>query len=98
MVETEHSRTFHLVRAQLHYVAERLFVQTGDLIHLEIQDIDAQSVLNRRTMGEVLNNSWYKESPYPEGATAINCKECGACMKHCPQGINIPLMLKETLK
>ena len=56
------------------------------------------SVLNRRTMGEVLNNSWYKESPYPEGATAINCKECGACMKHCPQGINIPLMLKETLK
>lgn len=56
------------------------------------------AVLNKRTMGEVLNNSWYKQTKYPENATADKCKECGACMKHCPQGINIPKMLKETLK
>ena len=56
------------------------------------------AVLNKRTMGEVLNNSWYKQTKYPENATADKCKECGACMKHCPQGINIPQMLKETLK
>ena len=56
------------------------------------------AVLNRRTMGEVLNNEWYKKAEYPKDATAINCKECGACVKKCPQGINIPLVLKETLK
>ena len=56
------------------------------------------SVYNRHAMGEVLNNEWYKKAEYPKDATAIKCMECGACIKKCPQGINIPQVLKETLK
>lgn len=56
------------------------------------------SVYNRHAMGEVLNNEWYKKAEYPKSATASKCMECGACIKKCPQGINIPKVLKETLE
>ena len=56
------------------------------------------SVYNRHAMGEVLNNEWYKKAEYPKDATASKCMECGACIKKCPQGINIPKVLKETLE
>ena len=56
------------------------------------------SVYNRHAMGKVLNNEWYKKAEYPKDATALKCVECGACIKKCPQGINIPKVLKETLE
>mgnify|MGYP006380605467 CR=1 FL=1 len=56
------------------------------------------TVYNRHAMGEVLNNEWYKKMEYPKDATASLCVQCGACIKKCPQGINIPEVLKETLK
>lgn len=51
-------------------------------------------IMNNKSLGEVLNNEWYKNMSYLEDGAATLCKECGACLKKCPQHINIPEMLK----
>lgn len=41
-----------------------------------------------------VDKEMYNDNLIPEGKSAENCVECGACMTHCPQGINIPEKLK----
>lgn len=40
----------------------------------------------------------YKSHILPSGSGADKCIECGLCMKHCPQSLNIPEKLKEAHK
>lgn len=51
-------------------------------------------IMNNKSLGEVLNNEWFKNMKYPVDGASTLCKECGACLKKCPQHINIPEMLK----
>ena len=47
---------------------------------------------------KVSGNKWQFNSHYngiPEDSRADSCVNCGRCMKHCPQKIKIPDMLKQ---
>lgn len=52
-------------------------------------------VYNMHAMGNVLNNSWYKDIKYPQDAFADLCKKCRKCVRVCPQSIDIPKVLEE---
>ncbi len=42
-----------------------------------------------------VDREMYRDNLVPEKKGADQCIECGACMSHCPQGIQIPEKLKE---
>lgn len=45
-----------------------------------------------------IDKEMYKDNIIPSGAGADRCVECGICKGHCPQGLDIPEMLKEAHK
>jgi predicted aldo/keto reductase-like oxidoreductase len=45
-----------------------------------------------------VDKGMYKINLMPSGTGADKCISCGACAKHCPQGIDIPERLKEAHK
>ena len=48
--------------------------------------------VNERMGGIVFTNTY---RALPDARKAHNCVSCGACVEHCPQGIDIPKFMKE---
>ena len=45
-----------------------------------------------------VDREMYESNIVPSGTGADQCIECGACMEHCPQGLDIPKSLKDVHK
>lgn len=42
----------------------------------------------------VIDKAVYQSNLLPAGSGADQCVSCGICMKHCPQNLNIPQLLR----
>lgn len=62
------------------------------------QGVDIPGCFKAWNTKSMNTSNWISGTNLPEKGTPDKCIECGACMKHCPQHINIIEKLKEVRK
>lgn len=64
------------------------------------ENVDIPEIFKLYNSMNLMKTHWVDKEMYTSnlvsaGTGADRCTNCGACMKHCPQGLNIPERLKE---
>ena len=61
-------------------------------------DVEIPKIFGLYNQYKISGNKWLFSNNYkaiPEDSRASACVDCGRCVKHCPQKINIPLELRK---